>query len=42
LLQDFDTYLKLAPQGPAAPQVRELREQLVKYIELQPKPAAKP
>ena len=42
LLQDFDTYLTLAPQGPAAPQVRELREQLVKYIELQPKPAAKP
>ena len=42
LLQDVDTYLKLAPQGPAAPQVRKLREQLVKYMESQPKPLAKP
>jgi tetratricopeptide (TPR) repeat protein len=42
LLQDLDTYLKLAPQGPAAPQVRKLREELVKYMEAQPKPVAKP
>ncbi len=42
LLQDFDAYLKLAPQGPSAPQVRELRSQLVKYMESQPKPAANP
>jgi len=42
LLQDVNTYLKLAPQGPAAPQVRKLREQLVKYMESQPKPVAKP
>jgi hypothetical protein len=38
LLQDIDTYLKLAPQSAAAPQVRNLREQLVKYMEAQPKP----
>lgn len=42
LLQDLDTYLKLAPQGRAAPQVRKLREQLVKYMDAQPKPVAKP
>lgn len=42
LLQDVDTYLKLAPQGPAAPQVRKLREQLVKYMDARPKPVAKP
>lgn len=42
LLQDFDAYLKLAPQGPSAPQVRELRAELVKYMESQPKAAAKP
>lgn len=42
LLQDIDTYLKLAPQGLAAPQVRQLREQLVKYMESQPKPEPKP
>jgi tetratricopeptide (TPR) repeat protein len=43
LLQDIDTYLKLAPQGPAAPQVRKLREQLVKFMESQSKsPAAPP
>ena len=42
LLQDVDAYLKLAPQGPAAPQVRKLREQLIKYMESQPKPLAKP
>jgi tetratricopeptide (TPR) repeat protein len=42
LLQDIDTYLKLAPQGPAAPQVRKLREQLVKYMELHPQSAAQP
>jgi tetratricopeptide (TPR) repeat protein len=42
LLQDVDTYLKLAPQGPAAPQVRKLREQLVKYMDAQPKPVAQP
>jgi tetratricopeptide (TPR) repeat protein len=40
LLQDIDAYLKLAPQGPAAPQVRHLREQLVKYMEAQSKPAS--
>jgi hypothetical protein len=38
LLQDFDGYVKLAPQGPAAPQVRKLREQFVKYMEAQSKP----
>jgi tetratricopeptide (TPR) repeat protein len=38
LLQDLDTYLKLAPEGPAAPQVRKLREQLVQYMDAQPKP----
>ena len=42
LLQDVDTYLKLAPQGPAAPQFRKLREQLVKYMDAQPKPIAQP
>ena len=42
LLQDFDQYLKLAPRGPSAPQVRELREQLVKYMDSQPQPAPKP
>src|ERR1700687_41769 len=42
LLQDLDTYLKLVPQGPAAPQVRKLREQLVKYIESQRKLVGKP
>jgi tetratricopeptide (TPR) repeat protein len=42
LLHDIDTYLKLAPQGPAAPQVRKLREQLVKYMDAQPKAVAKP
>jgi tetratricopeptide (TPR) repeat protein len=38
LLQDIDAYLKLAPQGPAAPQVRSLREQLVRFMEAQSKP----
>jgi Carboxypeptidase regulatory-like domain/Tetratricopeptide repeat len=38
LLQDFDAYLKLAPQGSAAPQVRKLREQLIKYMETRSKP----
>lgn len=42
LLQDLDTYLMLAPQGRAAPQVRKLREQLVKYMDAQPKPVTKP
>jgi tetratricopeptide (TPR) repeat protein len=42
LRQDLDAYLKLAPQGPAAPQVRHLREQLLKYMESLPKPAAQP
>jgi Flp pilus assembly protein TadD len=42
LLQDADAYLKLAPQGPAAPQVRKLREQLIKYMESQSKPLAEP
>jgi tetratricopeptide (TPR) repeat protein len=42
LLQDLDSYLKLAPQGPAAPQVRQLREQLVKFIQSQPNPATAP
>jgi tetratricopeptide (TPR) repeat protein len=42
LLQDIDTYLKLAPQGPAAPQVRKLREQLVKFMESQAKGATAP
>ncbi len=37
LLQDLDTYLKLAPQGPAAPQVRKLREQVVKFLDSQSK-----
>jgi tetratricopeptide (TPR) repeat protein len=36
LLQDLDTYLKLAPQGPAAPQVHQLREQLVNFMKSQP------
>ena len=40
LLQDIDAYLKFAPQGPAAPQVRHLREQLIKYMEAQSKPAS--
>ena len=40
LLQDLDAYLKLAPQGPAAPQVRKLREQVVKFMESQAKPAS--
>ena len=42
LLQDVDAYLKLAPQGPAAPQVRKLREQLVKFMESQAKSTAVP
>ena len=42
LLQDIDAYLKLAPQGPAAPQVRKLREQLVKLMESQSKTTAVP
>jgi tetratricopeptide (TPR) repeat protein len=42
LLQDIDAYLKLAPQSPAAPQMRNLREQLLKFMESQPKPAATP
>ena len=42
LLQDLNTYLKLAPQGPAAPQVRQLREQLLKFMESQTQPAATP
>jgi len=37
LLQDIDAYLKLAPQGPAAPQARKLREQLLKFMESQSK-----
>ena len=35
LLQDLDAYLKLAPQGPAAPQVGKLREQLLRFMESQ-------
>jgi tetratricopeptide (TPR) repeat protein len=35
LLQDLDAYLKLAPQGPAAPEARKLREQLLKFMESQ-------
>jgi tetratricopeptide (TPR) repeat protein len=42
LLQDIDAYLKLAPQGPAAAQVRNLREQLLKFMEAQSKPAGVP
>jgi hypothetical protein len=42
LLQDIDAYLKLAPQGPAAAQVRKLREQLLKFMEAQSKPAGVP
>lgn len=42
LLQDLNAYLKLAPQGPAAPQVRQLREQLLKFMESQTKPVATP
>ena len=42
LLQDIDAYLKLAPQGPAAPQVRKLREQLVKFMESQSRVTAIP
>ena len=42
LLQDFDAYLKLAPRGPAAPQVRQLREQLLKYMESEGRPGAHP
>lgn len=42
LLQDIDAYLKLAPQGPAAPQVRKLREQLLKFMEAQSKPTRVP
>jgi cytochrome c-type biogenesis protein CcmH/NrfG len=38
LLEDIDAYLKLAPQGPAAPQVRQLREQLLKFMQAQSKP----
>lgn len=40
LLQDIDAYLKLAPQGQAAPQVRKLREQLLKFMETQSAPKA--
>jgi tetratricopeptide (TPR) repeat protein len=42
LLQDIDAYLKLAPQGPAAPQVRKLREQLLKFMEAPSKPTGVP
>jgi len=35
LLQDLDAYLKLARDGPAAPQVLKLREQLLKFMESQ-------
>jgi tetratricopeptide (TPR) repeat protein len=37
LLQDLDAYLSLAPQGPAVPQVRKLREQLLSFMESQQK-----
>jgi Flp pilus assembly protein TadD len=42
LLQDIDAYLRLAPQGPAALQVRKLREQLLKFMESQSKPSGGP
>ena len=42
LMQDFDTYLRLAPQGQAAPEVRRLREQLLVFLQTQPKSEAKP
>jgi cytochrome c-type biogenesis protein CcmH/NrfG len=42
LLQDIDAYLKLAPQGPAAPQVRKLREQLLKFMKAQSKATGVP
>jgi tetratricopeptide (TPR) repeat protein len=35
LMQDIDGYLKLAPTGPAAPQIRKLREQLTAYMKSQ-------
>jgi tetratricopeptide (TPR) repeat protein len=37
LMEDFDAYLRLAPQGQAAPEVRKLREQLVVFLETQSK-----
>jgi hypothetical protein len=42
LLEDIDAYLKLAPEGPAAPQIRKLREQLLKFMEAQSKSPAAP
>jgi predicted Zn-dependent protease len=42
LLQDIDTYLKLAPQGQAAPQIRQLREQLLKFMKSQSNSPAAP
>jgi len=38
LMQDADAYLKYAPDGPAAPQVRELREQLLQRMQSQSNP----
>lgn len=38
LLQDFDTYLRLAPDGQAAPEVRRLREQLLARLRTQSNP----
>jgi tetratricopeptide (TPR) repeat protein len=42
LLQDFDTYLHLAPQGRAAPEVRKLRDQLVVFLQSHPPAEPKP
>ena len=42
LMEDFDAYLRLAPQGQAAPEVRKLREQLVVFLETQSKSKTKP
>lgn len=42
LLQDFDNYLRLAPNGPAAPDVRKLRAQLIAFMQSHPKPSVAP
>lgn len=40
LLQDLDTYLELAPIGPASDQARALRDQVQKALDAQPKQSA--
>jgi tetratricopeptide (TPR) repeat protein len=43
LLRDLDLYLELAPEGPSAPQARQMREQVLERMaNIQPRPATAP